>query len=79
MMRHVFGAPRRDQPRQRLPGDARERKIDDVRIAEQIVKERLDRFEGIRPTQLKKNDPEFQIISQLWSLQHPSSAAQGLV
>ena len=59
MMPHVPRPRRGDQPRQRLPRNARERKVDDIRIAEKIVKERLDGVQGIRPTQLKKNDPYF--------------------
>ena len=64
VMRHVSGAPRSDQARQRLARDARERKVDNIRIAEQIVEERLDGFERIRPAQLKQHHPEFQIVSQ---------------
>jgi hypothetical protein len=45
MMRDVLGAPRRDQFRQRLPGEAREGKVDDVGVAEQVVEERFDGVE----------------------------------
>ena len=53
MMGDVFRAAGSDQPGERLPGDARERKIDDVRIAEQVVQEGLDRLDRIRPAQLE--------------------------
>jgi hypothetical protein len=59
MVPHMPRARRRNQARQRLPRNARERKVDDIRIAKQIVEERFDGFEGIRPAKLKKNDPYF--------------------
>jgi hypothetical protein len=42
MLPHVPRARGRNQARQRLPRNARERKIDDIRIAEEIVEKRLD-------------------------------------
>jgi hypothetical protein len=59
MMPHVPRSRARNQARQRLPRNARERKVDDIRIAKQIVKKRLDGLEGIRPAKLKKNHPYF--------------------
>jgi hypothetical protein len=53
-----------DELRQRLARDSSEGKIDNIRVAEQVVEERLDTLRGIRPTQLKQNYPEFQSISQ---------------
>ena len=53
MMRDMFGAAGRDQPGQRLPGDAGERKIDNVRIAEEIIEKGLDRLWRIRSAELE--------------------------
>ena len=53
MMSDMFRAARSDQARERLPGDAREREVDNIRIAEKVVQEGLDRLDGIRPPQLK--------------------------
>jgi hypothetical protein len=57
MMPYVACTGGGNQARQGLAGDARERKVDDVRIAEKIVEKRLDSIERIRPAKLKKNDP----------------------
>ncbi len=59
VVRHVFGAGRGDQPRQRLAGNSREGKIDDVRIAEEIVQEGFDACQTVRTPQLKQHYPEF--------------------
>ena len=59
MVRHLFGARRRDQLRQRLAGDPGEGKIDDIRIAEKIVEKGLNRLERIRSPQLKQNNSNF--------------------
>ena len=45
VMGHVFGPARGDQARQRLPRDAGEGKIDDIRIAKKVVQKRLNGFE----------------------------------
>src|SRR5260370_25263224 len=49
------GALPRDPPRQRPPRKPRPEEINDVRIAKQIVEERLDRRGGVRPSQLEQN------------------------
>src|SRR5205085_11168847 len=53
MVRHMLGPPRRDQSRQRLPCNLREREINDVRIAKQIVEKGLNGRERVGPAQLK--------------------------
>jgi hypothetical protein len=60
MVLDVARAAGRDQPGQRLPGNAGEGKIDDVRAAEEVVEERLDGLRRIRPTQLKQDYPSFK-------------------
>ena len=57
VMLHVARPRGGDQLRQRLPRDPGEREIDDVRVAKQVVKERFDTLQRIRPAQLKKNYP----------------------
>src|SRR5579862_5230774 len=60
---HVFRARRGDEAGQRLARNAGEWKIDDVRIGEKVIEERLDGLERIRTSQLKQHDPQFHYTS----------------
>ena len=62
MMRYVSRTRRGNQPRERLPRDSCTWEIDDVRIAEQVVQERPDAFQGIRSTELKENHPQLHNV-----------------
>src|SRR5207249_10098224 len=53
MMRHVFGAPGGNQPGQWLSRDPRKRKVDDIRIAKQIVEKGLNGLDRVRAAKLK--------------------------
>jgi hypothetical protein len=51
------GTPRRNKSSHRLAGQPSKWKVNDIRIAEEVIKERLDRLEGIRPAQLEEDYP----------------------
>ena len=59
VMPHVPCAGGRNQARQGLPCNAREGKVDDVGIGEEIVEKRFDGFERIRSAKLEENDSYF--------------------
>src|SRR5258708_21241816 len=56
MIGDFLRAPGRDKFRQRLPGQKRARKIDDVGVAKQVVEEWPDRIERIGAPELKCHD-----------------------
>jgi hypothetical protein len=43
------GTPRRNKSGQRLAGQPSKREVDDIRITEEVIEERLDRLKGVRP------------------------------
>src|SRR5581483_2230998 len=45
-----------DEPGQSAPPQARKRKINNVGITKEVVKERLDRFQRFRPAKLEENN-----------------------
>ena len=52
-----FSSPRpRDQSRERLPEEERERKVDDVRITEEVLQEGFHAVERIRAAELQEDD-----------------------
>src|SRR5205809_6272209 len=55
MLLNFLGACGGNQLRQRLSSDAGEGKINDIRVTEEIKKERFDRFQRIGPTELEEN------------------------
>jgi len=52
------GTPRRNKSSQRLAGQLSKREVDDIRITEEVIEERLDRLKGVRPAQLKEDYPD---------------------
>jgi hypothetical protein len=52
-----LGTPRRNKSSQRLAGQPSKREVDDIRIAEEVIEERLDRLKGVRAAQLKEDYP----------------------
>src|SRR5580698_10322656 len=63
---HFMGAGGRNEFGKRLSPDAGEGKINDIGIAEEVIKKRFDRSQGVRTTQLKQNYPH----TALW-FRHP--------
>ena len=57
VMLHFARARGRNQFGQGFTPDAREREVDDVGVAEEIVKKRFDRFQRVGSTELKENYP----------------------
>src|SRR5579871_2166270 len=57
MMLHFSRARGRDQLGERLTSDAGKREVDNVRVAEEVVKEWLDRFQRVGSAELKENYP----------------------
>jgi hypothetical protein len=51
------GAPRRNESSQGLAGQPSEREVDDIRIAEEVIEERLNRLKGVWPAQLEEDYP----------------------
>jgi hypothetical protein len=52
---HSPGTPRRNKSSQWLARQPSHGEIDDIRIAEEVIEEGFDRFETVRPPQLKEN------------------------
>src|SRR5579863_4697647 len=57
MMLHLSGAGGGNELSQGLAANAGERKVDDVGVAKEVIKERFDRSQCVRTTQLKQNYP----------------------
>jgi hypothetical protein len=67
-------APRRYKPSQRLASQSRKREVDDIRIAEEVVEERLYCLKGVRSTQLEEDYPDpFSVFCLNWSHDAPFS------
>ncbi len=60
---HDSGAVARDVTRQRTPRKPRSEKIDNVRVAEQVVEKRFHGRGGIRPAQLEQYDADFFLFT----------------
>ena len=56
MASHVTCPRTGDQTRQGPAGDGGQRKVDNIRVAEQVVKKWLDGGDGIRASELKQDD-----------------------
>jgi hypothetical protein len=52
-----LGTPRGYKPSQRLAGQPSKREVDDIRIAEEVIEERLDRLKRVRSAQLEEDYP----------------------
>jgi hypothetical protein len=57
VMFDFFGPSRRDQLRERLPPDPREREVNNVGIAEKVIKKWLDGGQGVGTAKLEKYYP----------------------
>ena len=58
-------------------GDLGEREVDDVGIAEEVIEERLDGIEAIRPAKLEEDDPDFSTTHcECFRMRHPSAVRQ---
>ena len=57
VMLHLAGARGRNQLSQWFAPDAREREVDDIGVAEEVIKKGLDRFQRIGSAELKENYP----------------------
>src|SRR5580692_4110597 len=54
---HFTGASSRNEFSQRFAADAGKGEVNNIGVAEKVIKERLDRSQGIRTAQLKQNHP----------------------
>src|SRR5579871_6551928 len=57
VMLDFAGPGRRDQLCKRFAADSRKWEVDDIRIAKQVVKKRLNRLQSVRPAKLEENYP----------------------
>src|SRR5579862_1257452 len=57
VMLYFSSTGRRNKLCQRLTTDASERKVNNVGVAEEVVKKRFDRFQRVGSTELKENYP----------------------
>src|SRR5579859_76463 len=75
MVLHFAGAGRRNQLGKRLPANAGERKVNNVGVAEQVVKKRFDRFQRVGSAELKENYPHTRWLTRHFP-QNPQNAGR---
>src|SRR6476659_9940475 len=66
MMSDFFGAGGGDQLGERAAPDAGEREVNDIRVAKQVIKKRLDGFQRVGSSKLEQNYPQTPL-----GLRHP--------
>ena len=66
MMFYFFGAGGGDQLGERAAPDAGEREVNDIRVAKQVIKKRLDGFQRVGSSKLEQNYPQTPL-----GLRHP--------